>query len=96
MRVMLPEADDDEIRPAGAKKTNQAIHFVGFDQVAGYLNRVSASLGDGRLDEFLIMPPPIRFDTLRRIRSNSHGESAIRGRWFHNGDGLQGRVKKFA
>jgi hypothetical protein len=67
---MLPEPDDEKICSVRAKKGNDAINFLGFDQMARYLNRVPAPLGDGGLHEFLVISPAIRFDALRRIWSN--------------------------
>ena len=93
---MLPEADDKKVCPVGAKKRNDAINFPGFDEVAGYLNRVPAALGDGGLHKFLIMPLPIRFDTLFHLRGYCDDESRICGRRLNHGDGLQRRAKQLA
>jgi hypothetical protein len=69
---MLPETDDQEICSLLAKKRYDTINFFAFDQMPSYLNGVSAPLCNSGLDEFLIMPPPIHFDTLRHNRSNSY------------------------
>jgi hypothetical protein len=67
---MLPESDDEKIGSVRAKKGNDAINFLGFDQMARYLNGVPTPLGDNGLHEFLVVSPTIRFDTFRRIWSN--------------------------
>jgi hypothetical protein len=67
---MLPESDDEKICSVRAKKGNDAINFLGFDQMACHLNGVSASLGDSELHEFPVVSPAIRFDALRRIWRN--------------------------
>ena len=51
---MLPEAYDEEIRSARAKKRNDAINLFGFDKMAGYLNGLPPPLGNCRLHEFFV------------------------------------------
>jgi hypothetical protein len=77
---MSPETDDEEICPIGAKKRNDAIHFVGFDKMSGYLNAVPPSFGDSGLQELLVIPLAIRFNALGHIRSNSDHKSGVCGR----------------
>jgi hypothetical protein len=93
---MLAEANDEEIRSVLAKKGNDTIDFLGLDEMAGDLNGVSAPLGDGRLNEFLVKSPPVRFDTSRYIRSNCDDESRVNGGWLNHGYRLQGRAKHLA
>ena len=54
MRTMLPETNNEEICPVRVKKGNEAINFSGLDQVACYVDGVSAALGNGELHQFLV------------------------------------------
>jgi hypothetical protein len=47
---MLAEANDEEIRSVRPKKGEDTIDLLGLDEMAAYLNGVSAPLDDGRLD----------------------------------------------
>jgi hypothetical protein len=61
--------------------------------MAGYLNRVSASLSDGEFHKLFVIPPPIGFEAARHFWIDCEGKSGIDGRWLNNRDGLQWRAK---
>jgi hypothetical protein len=67
---MLPEAYDEEICSACAKKRNDAINFFGFDKMAGYLNGMPPPLGNCGLHESFMKSLSICFDGLRHIWSD--------------------------
>src|SRR5215469_3121583 len=96
MRAMLPESDDKQICSGRAKKRNDPVNFFGFDQMASYLNGVSAPFSDGDLHEPLVRSPPIRFEALHHTGINCEGQSGIYGRWLNDSDRLQGRAKQLA
>ena len=93
---MLPEAYDEEICSAGAKKRNDAINLFGFNKMAGYLNGMPPPLGNCRLHEFFVKPLPIRFDGLRRLWSDGDNQSGACRRWLNYGNGLQWSAKQLA
>ena len=93
---MLPEAYDEEIRSARAKKRNDAINFFGFDKMAGYLNGLPPPLGNCRLHEFFVKSLSIRFDSLRHIWSDGDNQSGVCRRWLNYGNGLQWSAKQLA
>jgi hypothetical protein len=93
---MLAQSNDEKVRTVRAKKRNDSIYFFGFDQVPGYLNGMSAPLGNRGLHESSVMSLPIRFEALRDIRSYGDDESGICGRWLNHGDGLEGCTKQLA
>lgn len=96
VRAMLPEADDEEIRPVRTEEGDHAIDFIGLDQMAAYLNGVSTPFGDGGLHEFFVRSLTIRLDVLRCIRSDCGDQPGIYGRWFNHSDRLQGCAKQLA
>jgi len=96
MRAVLPEAYDEEICSARAKKRNDAINLFGFNKMAGYLNGMPPPVGNGRFYEPFMKPLSIRFDRLRHIRSDGDNQSGVCRRWLNYGNGLEWSAKQLA